>query len=184
MQIADLIFDIQSGSPTAQQALFVQTADQMMALCCRYLKRKEDAEEALLNGYFKFFTHISNFVYQSDAAFYGWLKKLMVNECLMFLRKKHVFTIEADMLAEQVVLPADVIDRMQAADIRALVLQLPVGYRTVFNLYEIEGYSHIEIAEALGIAVGTSKSQLSKARQLLQKMYHQQETNHAKRQIK
>ncbi|MCA0396613.1 MAG: hypothetical protein LCH51_04360 [Bacteroidetes bacterium] len=102
----------------------------------------------------------------------------------MFLRKKHVFTIEADMLAEQVVLPADVIDRMQAADIRALVLQLPVGYRTVFNLYEIEGYSHIEIAEALGIAVGTSKSQLSKARQLLQKMYHQQETNHAKRQIK
>ena len=184
MQIADIIIEVQSGSRAAQQVLFDETASQMMALCGRYLKKREDAEEALLNGYFKAFTHIGRFEYQSDAAFYGWLKKLMVNECLMFLRRKHVFTIEAEGLAEQIAAPADAIERMQVADIRALVLQLPVGYRTVFNLFEIEGFTHAEIAATLGISEGTSKSQLSKARQLLQKMYHQQETCYAKRQTR
>ncbi len=184
MQIGELINEIRAGSRAAEQLLFDETADRMMALCRRYLKKKEDAEESMLNGYLKAFTHIGHFEYHSDAAFYGWLKKLMINECLMFLRKKHVFTIEADLLHEQIALPADAFDRMQAADIRALIVQLPVGYRTVFNLYEVEGFTHAEIASALGIAEGTSKSQLSKARHLLQKLYQQQNSNYAERRIK
>ncbi len=184
MQIAEIIAEVQSGSRAAQQVLFNETADRMMALCCRYLKKKEDAEEAMLNGYLKAFTHIGHFEYLTDAAFFAWLKKLMINECLMFLRKKHVFTIEAELLQEQIALPADAFDRMQAADIRTLIVQLPVGYRTVFNLYEVEGFTHAEIASALGIAEGTSKSQLSKARQLLQKLYQQQNSNYAERRIK
>ncbi|MFT4022937.1 MAG: sigma factor, partial [Flavihumibacter sp.] len=133
MQIGELISEIQAGSRAAQQLLFSETAGPMMALCGRYLKKKEDAEEAMLNGYLKAFTHIGRFQYQNDAAFYGWLKRLMVNECLMFLRKKHVFLLEADGLAEQLTLPDEAFSRLQAAEIR----QLPVGYRTVFNLFEI-----------------------------------------------
>ncbi len=184
MQIAELITEIQLGSRAAQQLLFDDSSAQMMAHCSRYLKKKEDAEEAMLNGFLKAFTHIDSFVYQSDAAFYGWLKRLMVNECLMFLRKKHVFTIEATAVADQVIMPAEALDRLQAAEIRSLLLRLPVGYRTVFNLFEVEGFTHADIATALGISEGTSKSQLSKARALLQKMYHHQENSYAKRQIK
>ena len=184
MQLFELITEIKQGSRAAQQLLFDSTADRMMALCCRYLKKREDAEEAMLNGYLKVYRSMQGFSYQSDGAFQGWLKQIMVNECLMFLRKKHVFTIEAETVAEQLSVPADVFDKMDTATIRALIIQLPVGYRTVFNLYEIEGMGHVAIAEALQISEGTSKSQLSKARHLLQKLYHQQENHYAQRQAR
>lgn len=184
MDILEILVEIKEGSRAAQKLLFDTTADRMMTVCCRYVKRREDAEEILLNGFFKAYRHLPAFQYQSDAAFYAWLKKLMVNECLMFLRKKHVFMLEADLNTEEVSLDNDALSRLSAASIHAMILQLPIGYRTVFNLYELEGYNHAEIAGLLAISTGTSKSQLSKAKSMLQKMIIQKENYYARQQSK
>lgn len=105
----------------------------------------------------------------------------MINECLMFLRKKNVFTLVSDAEAENISLDEDLLDRLSAAEIFNLIVQLPVGYRTVFNLYEIEGMPHKDIAALLGISEGTSKSQLSKSKILLQKMLLQKGVKYVKR---
>jgi RNA polymerase sigma-70 factor (ECF subfamily) len=153
----------------------------MMALCCRYLKSREDAEEALLDGFYKFFSHLKEFRYQGEAALYAWLKKIMINECLMFLRRRHAFSVVSEKTVEDLPIAAEPLADLSAAEIFHLIVQLPVGYRTVFNLHVIEGMEHREIAKLLGIAEGTSKSQLSKARLLLQKMLLQKGINYVKR---
>ena len=142
----------------------------MVVVCRRYVKNPEDAEELLLNGFYKFFTNMASFNYQGDAALYQWLKKIMINECLMSLRTKSVFSIVTEATAEEIPLAEDALDNLSAEEIFKLIVQLPVGYRTVFNLYAIEGMTHVEIAELLNISDGTSRSQYSKAKSLLQKM--------------
>jgi RNA polymerase sigma factor (sigma-70 family) len=181
MNISEQIQDARCGNAAAQKALFGHLADPMLALCCRYLKNREDAEEVLLDGFYKFFSHLPGFRYQGEAALYSWIKKIMINECLMFLRRRHSFSVVSDKSAEEVALPIEPLANLSAAEIIELIVKLPVGYRTVFNLYVIEGMEHQEIAKALGIAEGTSKSQLSKARVLLQKMLLQKGINYAKR---
>ncbi len=182
MNTADLIREAKGGSSAAQKYLFDNFSDKMLMVCRRYVKASGDAEELLLDGFLKFFKNLSSFNYQGDAALYGWLKKIMINECLMFLRKKNVFNIVTEAEAEDIALPAEALDNLSAAEIFELIVQLPVGYRTVFNLYVIEGMPHKEIADRLGIAEGTSKSQLSKAKVLLQKMLVQTDNDYAKRQ--
>jgi RNA polymerase sigma-70 factor (ECF subfamily) len=181
MNVSEQLLDARSGNAAAQKALFDHLADPMMALCCRYLKNREDAEEVLLDGFYKFFSHLPGFRYQGEAALYSWVKKIMINECLMFLRRRHSFSVVSDKSAEEVALPAEPLANLSAAEIVDLIVQLPVGYRTVFNLHVIEGMEHREIAKTLGIAEGTSKSQLSKARVLLQKMLLQKGISHVKR---
>ncbi|HKH63453.1 MAG TPA: sigma-70 family RNA polymerase sigma factor [Flavitalea sp.] len=181
MNIPELIKEAKQGSSAAQKCLFDQLADKMLMVCRRYVKSPEDAEELMLDGFYKFFKNISSFDYQGDAAFYAWLKKVMINECLMFLRKKTVFTIVTETAAEELILEEDVLDKLSAAEIFNLIVQLPVGYRTIFNLHSIEGMPHAEIAALLGIAEGTSKSQLSKARTLLQKMLLQNKIDYVTR---
>lgn len=181
MNIAELIKEARQGSAAAEKCLFDQFADKMMLVCRRYVKSPEDAEELMLDGFYKFFKNISSFNYQGDAALFVWLKKVMINECLMFLRRKTVFTIVSETAAEELSLQEDVLNKLSAAEIFNLVIQLPVGYRTIFNLHTIEGMSHGEIATLLGIAEGTSKSQLSKARTLLQKMLLQNQTDYVRR---
>ncbi len=105
----------------------------------------------------------------------------MINECLMFLRKKNVFNMVTDSTAEEIPLQEEALNNLSATEIFNLIVQLPVGYRTVFNLYVIEGMPHGEISSILGIAEGTSKSQLSKAKILLQKMLLQNDIEYAKR---
>ena len=134
----------------------------------------------MLDGFHKFFKNLSSFNYQGDAALFAWIKKIMINECLMFLRKKTVFNIVSDSVAEEVSLEEEALNNLSAAEIFGLVIRLPVGYRTVFNLYEIEGMAHKEIASLLGISEGTSKSQLSKSKALLQKMLLQKGVNYVK----
>lgn len=182
MQVPELIEEAKRGSAAAQKCLFDLFAERMVMVCRRYVRSSEDAEELMLDGFFKFFKGLHLFTYQSEAALYGWLKKIMVNECLMFLRKKTTFTIVAESNAEQAALQEDALDQLSALEIFQLIVQLPVGYRTVFNLYTIEGMSHKEIAMALDISEGTSKSQLSKARGLLQKMILQNQKDYAARQ--
>ena len=181
MDISQLIKEAKQGSTAAQKCLFDEMADKLLMICRRYVKNREDAEEMMLNGFYKFFKNLSSFSYQGDAALFAWLKKIMVNECLMFLRKKNVFTISSDLVAEEVSLPEEALNNLSAAEIFNLVVQLPVGYRTVFNLYEIEGMSHKDIAALLNISEGTSKSQLSKSKVLLQKMLLKKGVEYVKR---
>lgn len=150
------------GDRKAQQTLYQRMAPVLMGICRRYLTRGEEAEEALGNAFIKIFTKLHTF--DGEGSFEGWMKRITVRECLSYLRSgKHVFDQdwEGDIAA-----PAQGSD--EAAHLLGLVQALPTGYRTVFNLYAIEGYNHAEIAEMLGISSGTSKSQLSKARKMLQ----------------
>ena len=181
MNIPEQIEDARRGNAAAQKALFDHLADPMMALCCRYLKSREDAEEALLDGFYKFFSHLPEFRYQGEAALYAWIKRIMINECLMFLRRRHAFSVVSELAAEDLALPVEPLAGLSAAEIFDLIIQLPVGYRTIFNLHVIEGMEHREIAKLLGVAEGTSKSQLSKAKVLLQKLLMQKGINYVKR---
>jgi RNA polymerase sigma factor (sigma-70 family) len=181
MNISEQIQDARCGNAAAQKALFDHLADPMMALCCRYLKSREDAEEVLLDGFCKFFSHLKEFKYRGEAALHAWLKKIMINECLMFLRRRHAFSMVPEKTAELLPQVPEPLADLSAAEIFHLIVRLPVGYRTVFNLHVIEGMEHREIAKLLGIAEGTSKSQLSKARVLLQKMLWQNGINYVKR---
>ena len=169
MDISQLVKEAKHGSAAAQKCLFDLFADNLMLVCKRYVKINEDAEEVLLDGFYKFFKNIGSFMYRSDAELYAWLKKIMINECLMLLRKKHVFTIVTETAAEDVPLQEEALANLSAKEIFDLIIQLPVGYRTVFNLHVIEGIEHKEVAALMGISEGTSKSQLSKAKALLQK---------------
>jgi RNA polymerase sigma factor (sigma-70 family) len=181
MNISELIKEAKQGSAAAQKCLFDQFTGRMMMICRRYVKNPEDAEELMLDGFYKFFKNIPDFNYQGDAALAAWLKRIMVNECLMFLRKKTAFTIVSETAAEELPMQEEALNNLTAAEIFNLIIQLPVGYRTIFNLHTIEGMPHKEIAELLGIAEGTSKSQLSKAKTLLQKMLLQNHIDYATR---
>jgi len=166
----DLIAACLRGEPRAQRQLYQQFAGLMLSVCRRYLKRPEDAEEALLLGFAKVFRHLATFRQQGSLE--GWVRRIMVNEALMELRRREPLTLSIEDFAQPENLaatPATADTDLQAEELLALLQRLPPGYRAVFNLYALEGYSHLEIAELLGISEGTSKSQLSKARAMLQR---------------
>lgn len=181
MQTSKLIKEAKHGSSAAQRYLFDQFSEKMLMICRRYVKSNEDSEELMLNGFYKFYKKLSAFEYLGDAALYMWLKKVMINECLMFLRRKHIFDMVTEADVEDVALEEDALNNLSAAEIFKMIVQLPVGYRTVFNLYVIEGMPHKEVASLLNISEGTSKSQLSKAKVLLQKMLLQNDMDYDKR---
>ncbi|MDE3247732.1 MAG: sigma-70 family RNA polymerase sigma factor [Bacteroidota bacterium] len=181
MHIESIFNEARKGSIAAQKYLFDKWSDTMFLLCKRYVRNREDAEEVLLDGFYKFFVNLRDVRFQGEAALAGWLKRIMINQCLMFLRKKNAFTIVAESGAADTPLDEVALSRLSASEINKLIQQLPVGYRTVFNLFVVEGYGHIEIAAMTGITEGTSKSQLSKARSMLQKMLLQKETHYEQR---
>jgi RNA polymerase sigma factor (sigma-70 family) len=169
------------GDPAAQRHLFDEYAAPMMLVCRRYVKRAEDAEEMLLNGFFKFFQQIDRFQDAGAGSIAPWLRKIMVNECLMFLRSHHHLQMAPEVTEEMMAIDEEAIQKLSADEIYQYIIQLPVGYRTVFNLYVMEEMTHREIADVLGISEGTSKSQLSKARGLLQKIIRTNEQVYASR---
>ncbi len=181
METATLIREAKNGSAAAQKCLFDNWAARMLIVCRRYVKVPEDAEEIMLDGFYKFFKKLSSFSYRSEVELHAWLKRIMINECLMFLRKKNVFSIVTEIEANEIPFEEEALTNLSAAEIFNLVVQLPVGYRTVFNLNIIEGMDHKEIARLLGITEGTSKSQLSRSKSLLQKMLANQGINYARR---
>jgi len=164
----ELIAGLKKGDGKAQKIVYEKYAGIMLGICFRYLKNQLDAEEVMLNGLVKIFQHVAQF--KNEGSFEGWMKRIVINEALGYLRKKEPLhlAIEKDhiQLASD---DASVESELAAEDLYQLLRDLPAGYRTVFNLYAIEGYSHKEIAEMLDINEGTSKSQLSKARAMLQK---------------
>lgn len=178
MNERQLIEACKQGLAKAQKLFFEQYADGMFIVCLRYIKNKADAEELMLNGFYKFYTQIDKFIYSGPESIRPWLKKIMVNECLMFLRKKGQLILMDESYAEQVTVEEDISNGLNAAELMTTIMELPAGYRTVFNLFVIEDMSHKEIAAILGISEGTSKSQLNKARTLLQKMIRQREESY------
>ncbi len=152
----------------------------MLVVCMRYVKKLPDAEELMLNGFYNFFKTIDRFVYSQESSVGAWLKKIMINECLMFLRKGGNLKLVEEEHAAGVEVDEATMAKLNANEIFRLVMTLPPGYRTVFNLFVIEGYSHKEIAEMLRITEGTSKSQLNKARMQLQEVMKQNGHHYAK----
>ncbi|MCC5944849.1 MAG: RNA polymerase sigma factor [Bernardetiaceae bacterium] len=164
---AELLDACLSGKRGSERALYEHFADKMLAVAMRYIGNRFEAEDVLLTAFMKIFDNLNTF--KKEGSFEGWIRRIVTNEALGYLRKnRKVFFEEIDVADynEQFTPPTT---KMEAEDLMQLVRALPVGYRTVFNLYAIEGYSHQEIAEQLGINENTSKSQLSRARKLLQK---------------
>jgi RNA polymerase sigma-70 factor (ECF subfamily) len=140
----------------------------MYPLCLRYVREVSEAEDVMISGFMKAFNKIDSF--SGIGSLNGWIRKIMINQALEHLRKNKTMYLEIDYeVAEYQCDLSQTYDHLQTEDLLLLVRQLPLGYRTVFNLYAIEGFSHREISERLGISESTSKSQLSRARALLQK---------------
>lgn len=153
----------------AQEQLFEQHSPKMLGVCRQYVKDMHHAEDLLLSGFLKVFTNLHKFKHQ--GSFEGWIRRIMVNTCLSYLRKKNL----VDLSDEDYVFndaATDSLENTSVEEIQQLIDKLPEGYKMVFNLFAIEGYKHLEIAEKLGITVSTSKSQLFKARKLLQQNYY------------
>jgi RNA polymerase sigma factor (sigma-70 family) len=176
MQLFDKTFIVQCahGNRTAQRVFFEQLYAPMFRICLRYTTHHEDAEDCTMKGFVKAFQNLSKFIYDGDGSVQKWLRQIMVNECLMHLRKRNNFKLYAEDVATNVELPADVLLKIDAEELSNLIMQLPTGYRTVFNLFAIDGYSHREIADILSINENTSKSQYSKAKLKLKTLLEQQ----------
>ena len=140
----------------------------MFPLCIRYIGDRETAEAVLQDGFVTLFTRLKD--YKGEGSFEGWARKIFVNTALMSLRKKDALKMSDDLEAARG-LKAETTSQMQNLgykELMAMITELPPGFRTVFNMYAIEGYSHKEIGEMLGISETTSRTQLSRARSWLQ----------------
>ena len=155
------------GDVRCQRMLFDQYAGKMMMVCLRYASDQMEAEDILQNGFVKVFRHIGQFKYQ--GSFEGWVRKVMVNTALKYCQRKRIRfdELQPEMPHIPSVEPY-VYSLLGEADLLHLIRRLPEGYRLVFNLHVIEGYSHEEIARMLEIKDSTSRSQLVKARRMLQ----------------
>ncbi len=170
MQEAELISRVIKKERTAQSLLYQRYQTTWYMICLRYQKNKEDALDVLQNALINIFSKIELFD-AKKGRFKTWSSKVVVNENLMFLRRT-VSNFNVQHLEDYIYLPNQMetaLDILSAEELTKMIQNLPAGYRTVFNLYVIEGYNHQEIAELLNISVGASKSQLFKARKLLQK---------------
>lgn len=156
----------------AQRLLYDQYVERMYLLCLRYVPQEADAEEILSDAFLKCFSNIKRFNYLGEGSTRAWLSRIVVNECLMFLRRKKelVIPIDDSHAAASATEPDIVLANINTREILKHIQQLPTGYRTVLNLYVFEDMPHKEIATLLQITESTSKSQLFKARTLLRQM--------------
>ena len=167
MDDATLIKECLSGSVRAQKTLFDKFAPKMFGVCLRYCKSREQAEDALQEGFIKVFFKLKDFKLQ--GSFEGWIRRIMVNTSLDTLRKE--MKISSEIEVEDVLSGKEssisVLSQLAEAELISLIQAMPDGYRVVFNMFAIEGYSHQEIAQNLGITESTSKSQYLRARAYL-----------------
>ena len=163
-----LISSCINGDRAAQKALYDRLAPRMFPLCIRYAGDRDQAADILQDGFVTLFTHLQD--YKGDGSFEGWARRIFVTTALMSLRKKDALKMSDDLEAARG-LKAETTSQIQNIgykELMKLVMTLPPGFRTVFNMYAIEGYSHKEIGEMLGISETTSRTQLSRARIWLQ----------------
>ncbi|MEP6615441.1 MAG: RNA polymerase sigma factor [Ginsengibacter sp.] len=152
-----------------QEQLYLKYSPKMYAVCLRYAANTDDAKDLLQEGFIKIFKNLAK--YRGDGSFEGWIRRIFVNTCIEHFRKKtalyNVSEVQEATIEDK---EWNVLDRLAEQDIMKMIQDLSPGYRTVFNLHVVEGYSHKEIGEILGINEGTSKSQLARAKVVLQKM--------------
>lgn len=174
-QLKDLIKACLKKDRKAQRKLYERFSPLMYSVCLRYVQDRSEAEDVMLKGFMKVFEKLKHF--RQDGSLEGWIRRIMINESLMYIRKHKNMYLEVDIDEANAAfdLPAD---HLHAEDLMQMVQELPVGYRTIFNLYAIEGYAHQEIADLLDISEGTSKSQLSRARLLLRQMIARHDERH------
>ena len=149
----------------AQQQIYSRFSSKMLSVCRQYIKDIQLAEDVMITAFMKVFTNLNKF--ENKGSFEGWIRRIMVNECISYLRvQKKVKFVEDEIYVEESFNATD--SQFSIDQIQFLIDALPDGYKMIFNLYAIEGYKHNEIAKMLGINEGTSKSQLSHARKMLQ----------------
>ena len=178
---APIVFDDQilagciAGRPHYQKLLYNHFAPKMFGICLRYASDYHNAEDILQEGFIKVFNNLHKF--RSEGSFEGWLKRIFINTAIEFYRKAFNFS-SLTLLDEWRTKSIDSnagLQNLATQDLLKVVQKLPPGYRTVFNLYAIEGYSHKEIGEMLNISDGTSKSQLARARHTLKDLLKKQQ---------
>ncbi len=177
-----LVRDLKRGKKGVLESLYNTYAPSLLSVCLRYCGNRQDAEDVLHDGFIKILKHIDSFKSRSSGSFEGWMKRIMANTALNFLRdnyrEKRFMDIDPvqekihDELEEENVLE-NLHDKIGKERIMKMICELPPGYRAVFNLYVFEEYSHKEIADKLQFSENTSKSQLSKARALLRKKIYE-----------
>lgn len=170
---ARLVRGLKSGKSDVQRYVYDLYADRMMALCMRYARDRDDAADTLQEGFIRVFRKIDTF--KEEGSLEGWIRRVITNVAIRSYQRNARLHVAVDLdEAEREVSTNTIESEHSAEELLAMIQRLPDGYRVVFNLYAIEGYSHEEIAEQLEISVGTSKSQLSRARHSLQRMIEQQ----------
>ena len=167
MEDYELVRECIKGNSRAQKALFDKFAQKMFSVCLRYMKKTEPAEDVLQDAMVKIFSKLIDF--KNDGVLEGWIRRIVVNTCLDQLRKdaKFIGDIQAEEVEYKLENQSFIAEQLMAEDLMKLVQQMPDGYRVVFNMFAIEGYSHQEIAIQLGISESTSKSQYLRARAYL-----------------
>jgi len=161
----------------AQTKLYEAHKGKMYAVCLRYARSTMEAEDFLVEGFFKVFKDLHQYNYQSPLE--NWIKKVIINNALMCLRKKQVITFPStDLIEKDWSQDPKIWQQLETETILKAIRSLPDGYQTIFNLYAIEGYSHKEIGEELGIAESTSRSQYTRAKKALQKLLSTQKISY------
>jgi RNA polymerase sigma factor (sigma-70 family) len=168
--IDELIKCCKAGERKACEMLYKQFASKMLAVCMRYAVDKMEAEDMLQNGFVRVFKKLDDF--RGDGSFEGWMRRIMVHASIEYYRKHHKMmqVVDIDDPGYEPSIDPIAAANLNARDLLAIIQQLAPGYRMVFNLYALEGYSHKEIAEMMNITEGASKSQLSRARTILKEL--------------
>lgn len=157
------------GDRVAQKKLYDEYAEYLLLVAYRYIPGEHDAREVLMDALLSAYKNIDRFTWQGEGSLRAWLKKIVVNQALMFLRKKNRQLLQMDdVIAEEVATDTDALHKLSVKELMNIIHRLPDGYRTVFNLYVFEGMTHKEIGRLLDISENTSKSQLHKAKSMLQ----------------
>ena len=167
MDYNELLKDCLKQKPDAQRKLYEHFAPRMLGVCFRYTKSLSDAEDVLQNGFVKVFRHLKQ--YKSEGELGAWIRKIMVNTALNYLKsnRRYQYDLSFDDMPLHLVSTDNPEVKLQTKELAELIRQLPTGFQTIFNLYAVEGYTHVEIASMLGISDGTSRSQYARARNLL-----------------
>jgi RNA polymerase sigma factor (sigma-70 family) len=162
-----LVKDCLKGKSQAQRELYEHFAQTMLGVCYRYTRSVRDAEDVLQEGFIKVFLHLKQ--YKQEGELGAWIRRIMVNTALNYLKRNRKYQEEMFFTEEYLhpVTDDDPVIRLQAKELADLIRQLPQGYQVIFNLHAVEGFTHVEIGEMLGISDGTSRSQYSRARNLL-----------------
>lgn len=170
IHLANLLDSCSQGKESAQKELYQHFFSYAMSICLRYASHQEEAQEIVNDGFLKVFTKLH--LFDRSKPFHLWLRRIMINTSIDYYRKRnHDIQYLEVVHAQKIYEKTNVLDEISEQEILKLVQELPPSYRIVFNLYVIEGFKHEEIAQKLGIHIGTSKSNLAKARKHLQKMF-------------